>query len=62
MPLSSASAISASVLPTPAKTIFLGGTFAASARFSSPAETMSAPAPSRAKVAITAWLLFALSA
>ena len=62
MPASSAKASSRAVLPTPEKTIFSGGMPAASARRSSPSETTSAPAPSRASVAITAWLEFAFSA
>ena len=41
--------------------IFSGATPAARARNSSPSETTSAPAPSRASVAITAWLELAFS-
>ena len=58
----SASRISSRVLPTPEKMIFFGGTPARSARWSSPPETMSAPTPARASVAITARLEFALIA
>ena len=54
MPASIAAASSSAVLPTPENMIFSAGTPAASARFSSPPETTSAPAPSRASVAITA--------
>ena len=54
MPCSTASASSRSVLPTPENMIFCAGTPAARARNSSPSETTSAPAPSRASVAITA--------
>ncbi|ODN70349.1 hypothetical protein A6302_02327 [Methylobrevis pamukkalensis] len=54
MPASSASAISPAVLPTPEKAMRLAGTPAASARFSSPPETTSMPAPSRASVLSTA--------
>ena len=61
MPSSTASASSRSVLPTPENMIFSGATPAARARNSSPSETTSAPAPSRASVAITAWLELALS-
>ena len=46
IPCSRPSAISASLLPTPAKTIRSGGKPARSAASSSPPETMSAPAPS----------------
>ena len=59
---SSASASSAAVLPMPENMILSGGTPAASARLSSPPDTTSAPAPSFAKVAITAWLELALTA
>ena len=62
IPTSKAAAISAGVLPTPAKTMASGGTPAARARRISPSETTSAPAPSLAKVAITAWLEFAFRA
>ncbi len=62
MPASSACAISSRVLPTPEKTMRSPGMPAASARFSSPPETMSAPAPMRASVAMTAWLELAFSA
>ncbi len=62
IPASSPAAISRAVLPTPEKTIRFVGTFAASARRSSPSETTSMPAPSRASVAITAWFELALSA
>ena len=50
MPSSTASASSASVLPTPENMILSGGMPAARARLSSPAETTSAPAPRRASV------------
>ncbi len=49
-------------LATPEKTMRSGGTPAASARRASPSETTSAPAPSRASVAITARLELALTA
>ena len=62
MPASTAAASSSAVLPMPENMIFSGGTPAASARFNSPPETTSAPAPSRASVAITAWLEFAFMA
>ena len=55
-------AISSRLLATPANTIRSGGTPAASARCSSPPETISAPAPASARVLITARLLFALTA
>ena len=42
--------------------ILSAGTPAARARLSSPPETTSAPAPSFASVAITAWLEFAFMA
>ena len=58
---SSASASSAAVLPMPENMILSGGTPAASARLSSPPDTTSAPAPSLASVAITAWLELALT-
>ena len=61
-PVSSAKAISASVLPTPEKTMRSGGTPAASARRISPSETMSAPAPSSARVRSTARLELAFTA
>ena len=59
---STASASSRAVLPTPENMILSGATPAASARSNSPSETTSAPAPSRASVAITAWLEFAFMA
>ena len=46
-------ASSASVLPMPENMILSGGTPAVSTRFNSPPDTTSAPAPSRASVAIT---------
>jgi hypothetical protein len=49
-------------LPTPAKITLSAGVPAARARRSSPSETTSMPAPSRARVASTAWLEFALTA
>ena len=58
----SASRISSRVLPTPEKMIFRGGTPARSARYSSPPETISAPAPARASVEITPRLELALTA
>jgi hypothetical protein len=53
---------SASVLPTPENTILFGGMPAASARFNSPPDTTSAPAPSFAKVRSTDWLELAFMA
>ena len=53
MSVSSAARSSASVLPIPENKIFSGGIPAASARFNSPPETTSAPAPSFAKVRST---------
>ena len=53
---------SASVLPTPENMIFSGGMPAASARFNSPPETTSAPAPSFASVRSTDWLELAFIA
>ena len=52
-PTSMAKASSASVLPTPEKTIRSPGTPAFSARRISPSDTVSAPQPSRARVAST---------
>ena len=52
--LSTASASSRAVLPTPENMILSAGMPAARARSNSPSETTSAPAPSRARVAITA--------
>ena len=46
----------------PENMILSGGMPAARARLSSPPETTSAPAPSFASVAITAWLEFAFMA
>ena len=57
-----ASAISSAVLPTPENMILSAGMPAARARFNSPPDTTSAPAPSLAKVRITAWLEFAFIA
>ncbi|GJE55578.1 hypothetical protein EKPJFOCH_2072 [Methylobacterium thuringiense] len=62
MPARKAAAISSRVLPTPENTILSAGTPAANARRSSPSETMSMPAPSRARVASTAWFEFAFTA
>ena len=62
MPVSSPKRSSSRVLPTPENTMRPGGMPAASARFSSPADTTSAPAPRRARVAITPWLELAFSA
>ena len=62
MSAASAARSSASVLPTPENRIFCGGMPAASARFSSPPETTSAPAPSFASVRSTDWLEFAFMA
>ena len=59
---STAIASSCAVLPTPENMILSGGMPAASARINSPPETTSAPAPSRASVAITAWLELAFIA
>ena len=56
IPASSPAAISSSVLPTPENTIFSGSMPAAKARCNSPKETISAPAPRRASVAITRYL------
>jgi hypothetical protein len=53
---------SSSVLPTPAKTTFLGSKPARIARYSSPPETMSAPAPKEANARITARFPFAFAA
>ena len=50
------------VLPTPENRILLAGIPAASARFNSPPETTSAPAPSLASVRSTDWLEFAFMA
>ena len=49
-------------MPTPENRIFCGGMPAASARFNSPPETTSAPAPSFASVRSTDWLEFAFMA
>jgi hypothetical protein len=62
MPTSSASFISAAVLPTPEKTTFFGSAPAASTRCNSPPETMSNPAPRRAKMFRMARLELALTA
>ena len=62
MPSSTASANSRAVLPMPENMILSAAMPAASARLSSPSDTTSAPAPSRASVAITAWLEFAFMA
>ena len=61
MPASSATAISACVLPTPENTICSGAILTASARRSSPSDTMSMPAPSRPSVASTPRFEFALT-
>ena len=61
-PSASACAISWRVLPTPEKTMRAPGTPAARARASSPPETTSIPAPSRASVLSTATLPKALTA
>ena len=58
----SASRISSRDFPTPAKMIFWGGTPARTARYSSPPDTMSAPAPARASVASTPRFAFAFIA
>ena len=58
---SSASWISASVLPTPENSVLRASPPAASTRASSPPETMSKPAPSRASSASTARLEFAFT-
>ena len=62
MPASSAIRSSGAVLPTPENRILSGEMPAASARFSSPPETTSAPAPSRANVFSTDWLELAFIA
>ena len=62
MPSSTASASSRAVLPSPENMILSAGTPASRARISSPSDTTSAPAPSLASVAITAWLEFAFMA
>ena len=62
MSAASAARSSASVLPMPENKIFCGGMPAASARFSSPPETTSAPAPSFASVRSTDWLELAFMA
>ena len=62
MSAASAARSSGSVLPTPENRILLGGMPAASARFSSPPDTTSAPAPSLASVRSTDWLEFAFMA
>src|ERR1700760_999543 len=58
MPSSIASASSAAVLPSPENMILFEGMPAARARFNSPPETTSAPAPSLASVRNTDWLEF----
>ena len=62
MRASSAARSSGSVLPIPENRIFSGGMPAASARFNSPPDTTSAPAPSFASVRSTDWLEFAFKA
>ena len=62
MSAASAARNSASVLPTPENSIFSGGMPAAIARFNSPPETTSAPAPSFARVRSTDWFEFAFRA
>ncbi len=62
MSAASAARSSASVLPTPENRILEGGMPAASARFNSPPETTSAPAPSLASVRSTDWLELAFMA
>jgi hypothetical protein len=59
---SSASRISASLLPTPENTTLAGSPPAASTRWSSPPETMSKPAPARASRSMIARFEFAFSA
>ncbi len=61
-PYSMAKASSRAVLPTPEKITFEAGTPAFRARRISPSETVSAPAPSAAKVARTERLEFAFTA
>jgi len=61
-PFLSPSTISSSVFPTPENTILSAGTPAAKARSSSPPETMSAPAPRRARAEMTARFEFAFIA
>ncbi len=53
---------SGSVFPTPAKTTFFGSKPALIARYSSPPETMSAPAPKEANALKTARFPFAFTA
>ncbi len=62
MSSASASRSSAAVLPTPENTILFAGMPAARARFNSPPDTTSAPAPSFASVRSTDWLEFAFIA
>ena len=62
MSAASASSISLRVFPTPENTIRFPGTPAAKARLSSPTDTMSIPAPSRASVLSTAWFELAFMA
>ena len=62
MPSVSARSISVSVLPSPENTTLAGSPPAASTRSSSPPETMSKPAPSRASTLSTAMLELALTA
>ena len=61
-PISTAKASSRRVLPTPEKTMRSGGTPAASARRISPSDTVSAPAPSLARVLSTEMLELAFTA
>jgi hypothetical protein len=62
MSAASAARNSGSVLPTPENRILLAGKPAANARFNSPPDTTSAPAPSFASVRSTDWLEFAFMA
>jgi hypothetical protein len=61
IPASIPAASSGTVFPTPLKTIRSAGIPASSARRSSPADTMSAPAPMAARVRSTPRLPFALT-
>ena len=58
----SPSRISSRVLPTPANVIRWGSNPARSARYSSPPDTTSAPAPARASSPSTARFMFAFTA
>ena len=62
MPASTAAVSSSSVLPTPLNTMRSGSNPAASARASSPPDTMSAPAPRSRRIRSTARFALALTA